>query len=490
MRKMSALVALLITGYILGIWNFLLMPKYYIIFGLKGFLVSLIVLGLGLLLIHGEINTTRTTRYLAHEFMFKVSKLPALTLVLLMFLMLSGGVVLYYSARAILPIFDLSDNLLLPIMAGVIVLIIILLAILRGRSVEFLGAMAVLLVVFTPLATLLLRSKVYSFVTSPRAADYLNFYRQSVFSLSSGLDLNGLVLMGLAVILALGLGAGVYYVLGSFLPEGINIKRILAFVVLLQVFLSFSAAMTTVYSIGVAYQGHENAQARYNELHNELGEIFLNPNYTPEEAMGKAAEVQMAIREVNKTLNNFNRIEVYSKDSLQNPITAVETFYLIPTVIRDSEVPGGGLVIALLMGSLFLAGFTSLVVLVEIGGQISGEVFQTRRTQGILFVGLTMAVLGGIMVIEGVRIMLTASLIGFVAFMAVLEAFPLLRGIAPVNRTAVIPGIAVFLLLGVLGVAYLLKLGGTYLRLGLLVGLLLLAPLLFNGYLLTSARGR
>ncbi|ASJ00904.1 sodium-dependent transporter [Thermococcus gorgonarius] len=452
MRKISILMTLLITGYILRIWNFLLMPKYYIIFGLKGFLVSLLVLGFGLLLIHSEINATRTTRYLAHEFMFKVSKLPAVTLVLLMFLMLSGGVILYYSARAILPIFDLPDNLLIPIMAGVIASIIILLVTLKGRSVEFLGAMAVLLIVFTPLATLLLRSKVYGFVTSPKAVSYLNSYRQSVFSLSSSLNLNGLVLMGLTVILALGLGAGVYYVLGSFLPGGINIKRILAFVVTLQIFLSFSAAMTTVYSIGVAYQGYENAQAKYDGV--------------------------------------LHRIEVYSKDSLQNPITAVETFYLIPAVIRDSGVPGGRLVIALLMGSLFLAGFTSLMVLVEIGGQISGEVFQTRRIQGILFVGLTMAVLGGIMVIDSVRIMLVASLIGFVAFMAVVEAFPLLRGIAPVNRGAVILGISVSLLLGVLGVAYLLKLGGTYLRLGLLVGLLLLAPLLFNGYLLASARGR
>jgi len=40
-RKISFLMAFLITGYILGIWNFLVLPKYYITFGIKYFLIGL-----------------------------------------------------------------------------------------------------------------------------------------------------------------------------------------------------------------------------------------------------------------------------------------------------------------------------------------------------------------------------------------------------------------------------------------------------------------
>lgn len=490
MRRISVLMALLITGYILGVWNFLLMPKYYIAFGLKGFLLSIIVLGLGMILISSEIEATRNTRYLMHEFMVKVARLPAVTLVILMFLMVSGGAVLYYSSRALLPIFSLSKSLLIPAILGTVLLAIILLLIFKARTVEFLGAMAVLLIVFTPLATFLLRSRVDSFVKSQEAINYLNSYRDAIFSFSHPLNLEGVALMVLTVLLSLGLGAGVYYVLGSFFPSDLDLKKLLGVVVLLQILLSFSAAMTTVYAIGAAYQGYENAQAKYEMLHEALGKVFANPKYTAEEAMQKYNEIQEALKKVNQTLTNFHKIERYAKDSTENPVDSVETFYLMPGVMRESRVPNAGLVIALLMGSLFLAGFTSLIVLIEIGGQISSEVFQMKRTGSILFVSSAVTILGAVMAIGSAREILLFVVVGFIAFYAAIEVAPLLRGPSPVDKRVVGTGAVFVLLVGLLGLLYLLKIGSTSVYLGLLLGLLILTPLLFNGYLMASARSR
>ncbi len=489
MRKMSILMALLITGYILGIWNFLLMPKYYLSFGLKGFLVSLIALGAGLLLIYGELEATKRSRYLIHEFFVKVSQTPAVTLLLLMFLLVSGGITLYYSSKALLPVFNISTRALLPMIWAVILFILLMLVMLKGRSVEFIGALSILFILFAIVATLAMRSEVYGFVRSQTALHYLNVHRSAIFSFNHPLTARGVVFLLVTTLISLGLGTGVYYVIGSFSPDDLDMRKLLTTVVILQIFLSFAAALTTAYAIGAAYQSYENSQAQFQKTNQELHKLFLsNMNPNSEAFKSKFRELNQTLTRINQTLTDFHKVEAYASSSTENPVKAIETFYLIPKILRESHLKGASTIIFLLMGSLFLAGFTSLVVLVEIGAQISSEVLQMKRGNSLTFVGLAIAVIGSIMIAGGIRTMLLTVPLSIGALVIAIEGLPLLRGISPVNKNAVSIGVILALLVGILSLVYTFKLGGIYIELGILLSLLMFAPLLFNGYLMGGAK--
>ncbi|MCD6524599.1 MAG: sodium-dependent transporter [Thermococcus sp.] len=491
MRKMSTLMALLITGYVLGVLNFLLMPKYYIAFGLKGFVLSLGALAIGLVLIYSEFEATRRTRYLIHEFMVKVSRLPAVTIILLMFLMLLGAVNLYYSGFALLKLLNTSTTVLPIILLMIIALIWLFLIILRGRSVEFIGALAVLFIVFAFISLFLMRGQVYDFVTSDTALEQLNSYRDAVFSFDHSLTVKGVVLMLTTVLLSLGLGAGVYYVLGSFAPSEMDFKKLLAVIVLLQILLSFTAAFTTVYSIGAAYQSYENNQVRFRQVRAELQNILLNQSQDPsssEAAMEKYRQLQGVLNEINQTLNNFHKVQRYASVGDENPIEAIETFYLIPDIIRESGIRGSSAIIFLLMGSIFLAGFTTLIVLVEIGAQISIEAFQMSRNVGVSFISGIIFVLSAAMIVSDIKVMLLSAVLSVGGLVIALEGVPLLVGVSPVDKRPIMVGVAVSALIGLLTLWTMLGFPDSYVKLGVVVGLLLLLPLIFNNYLMVGSR--
>ncbi len=492
MKRMSTLMALLITGYILGVLNFLLMPKYYLAFGLKGFALSLGALAVGLVLIYSEFEATRRTRYLIHEFMVKVSRLPAVTIILLMFLMLLGAVNLYYSGLALLKLLNASTTLLPVILLMIIALIWLFLIILRGRSVEFIGAFAVLFIVFAFISLFLMRGQVYDFVTSDTALEQLNSYRNAVFSFDHPLTAKGAVLMLSTVLLSLGLGAGVYYVLGSFVPSEMDFKKLLAVIVLLQILLSFTAAFTTVYSIGAAYQSYENNQIRFKQVRAELQSILISQDpSSSKEALEKYYQLRGILNEINQTLNNFHKVQRYASVGDENPIEAIETFYLIPDIIRESGIKGSSAIIFLLMGSLFLAGFTTLIVLVEIGAQISIEAFQMSRNVGVSFISGIIFVLSAAMMVRDIKVMLLSAVLGVGGLVIALEGVPLLVGVSPVDKRPIMIGVAVSALIGLLTLLTMLSFPDPYVKLGVAVGLLLLLPLLFNNYLIVgSRRGR
>ncbi|WP_367883468.1 sodium-dependent transporter [Thermococcus peptonophilus] len=56
------------------------------------------------------------------------------------------------------------------------------------------------------------------------------------------------------------MGAGVYYVIGSFSPEELKIGRVLlGGVFVLQIILSIAASYAVAYSLGASFQAFENA---------------------------------------------------------------------------------------------------------------------------------------------------------------------------------------------------------------------------------------
>lgn len=95
MKRINTLMALLITGYIIGVLNYVLLPKYNIIFGLKGILIGALVSLAVLVLIRSETESTKRTRYLPYEFMFKVSRTPGLMITFVLFLVIVAGITAY-----------------------------------------------------------------------------------------------------------------------------------------------------------------------------------------------------------------------------------------------------------------------------------------------------------------------------------------------------------------------------------------------------------
>ncbi|KUH33563.1 hypothetical protein APY94_05030 [Thermococcus celericrescens] len=459
MRKISFLMAFLIAGYVLGIWNFLVLPKYYITFGLKGFLISLLPMLVAMFLIYSEAESTKKTRYLIYELFFKIARTPALIFSLLMFLMIMLGVTTYYSSYGLALIFGMGSGYIPILAVGTILLSVLMLILAKGRTLEFISVVSILFVLFALASAFLIRNQALSMVTAPQAVQYMNSAVSSITSFDLSLTTRGVLFMVVSVFISLGLGAGVYYVLGSFTPEELNLRKVLAAVFVLQIILSFAAAFTVAYSLGAAYQAY--------------GEAFQNPNIPADESM--------------KLFMKFNDLKDYATNSDKSPMDSIEVFYSIPAVLRDN-VPNDTTLIALLMLSLYLAGLTTIIILIEMGSQMLSEVMQLGRNPSLGFVGILGMIVAGAMVVGDIRTMFVVVPFSVAALMAAVESYPLLSSELTHNKAVVS---AVMLLLFVSGLTtlyYSLTAPKMPVKIGAVLGLVLLVPVLMNGMLLKARR--
>ncbi|ASJ06874.1 sodium-dependent transporter [Thermococcus pacificus] len=457
MRKISFLMAFLITGYILGIWNFLVLPKYYIAFGLKGFLVSLIPTLAAMYLIYSEAESTKKTRYLIYELFFKVSRTPALIFTLLIFLVIMLGITTYYSAYGLAFIVGGSSSYILAMAIGTILLAVVLLMMAKGRTLEFISVMSILFILLAISAAFLIREQALSTVTSPQAAQYMDKALSSITSFNLPLTVKGVLYLVVSTFISLGLGAGVYYVIGSFTPEELDLKKVLAGVFILQIIISFAAAFTVGYSLGAAYEGFQKA--------------FQNPNIPAEESM--------------KLFMKFNDLKDYATNSEKSPMDSIEVFYSIPQILKGNVANDTSLIV-LLMLSLYLAGLTTIIVLIEMGSQILSEVMQFGRNQSLGFVGLIGMVIAGAMIIADIRTMFVVVPFAVGALVAAVETYPLLSSELAHNK-AVVTGILLLLVATGLATLYSsLTASATTVKIGALLGVVLFVPVLMNGMLLKS----
>ncbi len=493
MKRISVLMAFLITGYILGIWNFLILPKYYLNFGLKGFLLMFVPIAIAFLLIYSELEATRKTRYLAYEYMVKVSRAPAVIFSLLLFLMIVSGVTLYYTSKTIPTMADVSSMYVIPVIVAVAIVAFVLLALAKGRTLQAISALSIIFIVFTVVSVFVMRSEVHSFVTSPTAIHYLNAHESAIFSFSHSLTARGTALLLISGLVTFGLGLGVYYVLGSFMPGDLEIRKILAAVIILQIVLSLAAALITAYSIGAAYQSYENAQQRYTALHQRLGEIYANISGTANTSqiarMNREIQgIRKALNQTRKTELSFKRVETYASSPRQGPMNSIETFYLIPRILRGGHVKNSAAVIFLLMVSLLLAGFTSFIVIMEIGSQMSSEVIGLRRGKSLAMIGIVAVIIALAMNILSIRLMLVAVPFAVGGILAAVEAYPVLVGASPVNRKLVAVAFAASLTIGVTGLYIISTAHRLSAKMGVIIGLVLLVPLMLNEILLRPMR--
>ena len=459
MKKVNVLMALLITGYILGIWNFLILPKYFMTFGLKGLLLSILPVAVAMFLIYSEAESTRRTRYLIYELFFKVARTPAFIFTLLMFLMIMVGLTSYLSAWGIIYAFGL-DTSYIPLLAILTVLLSVLLLLMaKGKVLEFISGLSVLMIVFTLISTLLIRSKAMSVVTSEQAKYYMNQAVSSITSFNQPLTFEGVIMLLASVIIAFGLGAGVYYVIGSFSPEGLDFKRVLLGVFILQLILSVAAAYTMAYSLGPAFQAFE--------------ESVHNPNITPEESL--------------KLYSQFYALQQYYSNSTVPVQESVRVFYYIPEILGNN-VSGASTLISLLVLSLYFAGLTTIIVLMEMGSQMLSEMMQLGRKGGLSVVAIVAIVLAGAMSISSVLTMFLMVPFGVGALVAALEAYPLVSSELTAHKGLVLASMAVLVLIGV-GTLYLAFVNPSdSAKLGAVIGLVLFVPAMFNKMLLKSRR--
>ncbi len=493
MKKISVLMAFLITGYILGIWNFLILPKYYLNFGLKGFLLMFIPIAIAFALIYGEIEATKRTRYLAYEYMVKVSRSPAVIFSFLLFLMIMSGVTLHYTSKAIPAMVNQSPNYVIPVVIILAAVAFGLLALAKGRTLEVISVLSIIFIVFTIVSVFVMRSQVHSFVVSQAARHYLSVHESAIFSFHRALTARGTLLLLISGLVTFGLGLGVYYVLGSFMPEDVDIKKILAAVIVLQIILSFAAAIITSYSIGAAYQSYENAQNRYTQLHEKLSELYLKMSAKTNatellKITREMIRVKQAINQTKLTESNFKRVETYASSSTQGPMNSIETFYLIPQILRGGHVRNAGIVIFLLMVSLLLAGFTSFIVMMEIGSQISSEVIRLSRNKSLAMLGIVATVIALAMNVFSIRLMLVAVPFAVGGIFAALEAYPILVGASPVNRKLIAAAFAASIALGIAGIYIVSTAHKLSAKMGVIIGLVMLVPLILNSTLIRSMR--
>ncbi|ASJ10867.1 hypothetical protein A3L12_05910 [Thermococcus sp. P6] len=459
MRKVSFLMAFLITGYILGIWNFLILPKYYITFGLRGSLIALVTMLVALFLIFGEAESTRKTRYLIYELFFKVARTPALIFTLLTFLLVMLGITTYYSSYGIVYAFDIPQGYLPAITLGTLLLAMILLVLAKGRTLEVISVLSILFILFAVTSAVFIRDQALSTVRAPQAVRYMENAVSAITSPGAPLTFRGVVYLIVSVLISSGLGAGVYYVVGSFAPEDLDLRKVLAGVLLLQVILSFAAAFTVAYSLGTAYQG--------------FGRAFRNPSVPAEESMSLFLK--------------FQNLKEYTTNSEKSPINSIEVFYSIPYVLRGN-VPNAGRLIYLLMFSLYFAGLTTIIVLLEMGGQMLSEVMQLRRGTSLTVVALLGFLLSAVMMVAEVRVMFLVVPFSVGAIVVALEAYPLLSSELEKNSIAVGATMVLLLIVGLYTLYNSFRASTSTVKLGAIIGLVLFVPLFMNGVLLRGRR--
>ncbi|WP_297506912.1 sodium-dependent transporter [Thermococcus sp.] len=458
MRKVSVLMALLITGYILGIWNFLILPKYFIVFGLKGLVVSLVPVLVAMFLIYSEAESTKRTRYLIYELFFKVARTPAFIFTLLMFLLIMLGLTAYLSSWGLIYIFgwDTSYVTLLAILTLLLTVLLLLLA--KGRVLEFISGISVLMIIFTLASAYLVREQALKTVTSEQAKFYMQQAVSAITSFGGNFTVQGLTMLTASVIIAFGLGAGVYYVIGSFSPEDLDFKRVLLGVFFLQLILSFAAAYTMAYSMGPAFQAFEKS------VH--------NINISPEESL--------------KLYTQFQALQSYATNSTTPVQDSIKVFFTIPRILKG--VPGATKIIYLLVLSLYFAGLTTLIVLMEMGSQMLSEVMQLGRKSGLTVVTLIAIVIAGAMALQSVRVMFLFVPFSVAALVSALEAYPLFSSELTANKGLVGVSIGFLILVGIGTLYYALLNTSTAAKLGAIIGLVLFVPAFMNSVLLKSRR--
>jgi len=435
MRRLNIFMVFLIVAYMVSIWNFILMPKYLITLGLKGLLISLVLISLALVLIVLEMESTKRTKYRMYEFFVKSSRTPGVALTLILFLTVVLTVTAYYSSMALVEALNLAREYI--ILFGILTLLIsaLLLLMAKGKTLEFISIVSVLFIIFFLAAVIFIRNEAAAQITNESSIIYLKSTIESLKSFNHPITFSSILQILLITFTSLGMGVGFYYILGSFMPEELNTKKIIVGVVILQILLSFAAALAVAYSLGFAHQSYRAS--------------FTNLSEAPEKSLN--------------LYKPFNALLKYTTNATAPVRDSIRAVYTIPLVLRMGGVEGASEIVLLLMLSIYFAGLTTIILLIEMGGQAA----------------------------EPLKAILLEIPFSIILLMAGIEALPIITtskafGEGTKNLAGVI-GVMLFLL-GLLELYFIFTRGALYTKLGAIVGLIFLIPVVFNSFLLKTRR--
>ncbi|AEC52877.1 hypothetical protein PNA2_1963 [Pyrococcus sp. NA2] len=440
-------------AYVIGIWTFTLASRVLITGGLKNLILLTIFLGMigGIAIL--EANEIKRRPYRIHEFMTKYAKTPSVSIILLTFLLILTGVISHYTGMSLEKIMNVS----IPVVGVLILLLgLILLISTKTRSLDIIMASSVLTVILIVIGLIFLRSQANELVKNEVSRSFISNVLAATKSLEFKVTLLDIEHVFIVSVLLFGLGVGFYYIIGGPLASlEVDVKKVIGITMLLQIAMSFIAIGTFAYSLGIAHQLFRDASMR-----------------------GKAQEALSVYMEY------FNPIwEEYRQPERFNPRITIESLYNIPDMLRHLKVKGSLGVILSLMGSIFLAGFTTVLVLLEVGSQLVMDVFQVNRRTSLVTVALLASILAGFASLGQIRTILIGTIISMAPIIGLVEFLPVIK----LRRTVTTYALgAILLILGISNIVLITQLKNQYYNLGIIVGIMLLIPLAFNKLLLRT----
>ncbi|HII60383.1 sodium-dependent transporter [Pyrococcus horikoshii] len=451
MAQRTLYFASIFIAYMIGIWTFTLVPKILIMGGLTGLLLILTFSGIISGIVALEIYEIKNRPYRIHEFMTKFVKTPSISIILLSFLFIVTSITAHYTGMSI----ESMVNTPIP---GVGILVIflgmLLLVLTRSRSLDIIVVSSVLTVVLIITGMLFLRNQAESIVNTQLSRSFISNVFTAVKSFNINISLLEVEYAFIISVLIFGLGMGFYYIIGGPLATlKVDVRKVIIVTILIQVIISFVAVATLAYSVGIAHQAFRDA--------------FMK---------GKAKEALEVYREY------FNPLwEEYRRSEGFNPKVAIESLYNIPNMLRDLKMKGSLGIIVSLMGSIFLAGFTTVLVLLEIGGQLIMDIFQVNRRTGITIVALLSSLFAGFAYLNPLRVILLSTVISIMPLIGFIEFYPVMK-----LRSSLISYVlgSILLIFGIADIVAILQFKNYYYELGVIVGLMLLIPLAFNKLLI------
>ncbi|HIP89063.1 MAG TPA: hypothetical protein EYH24_03770 [Thermococcus paralvinellae] len=436
MKKLAMLMILLIVGYMVGIWTFLLFPQTLILGGLKALALYIIVSAVLAVVPYYSLEATKRSRYFFFEYLIKVSRTPGIGISFLMFILIGASLILYYSSVGLTSILGKSDILHVTL---VVVLSLLLSSLIlfraKERSIVLMGWFSVLFLIFTIVSYYQIRS--FALMTAEKsipvkfALDTLiGNVKSTVLPITFPLIIKVLILS----FLGLGLGFGFYMVLGTFLPEEVDPKVLIIVGYILQLLIGILSTYIVIYSLAVSFPGT----------------AVLYGHATINEALGYIGKIAGALLE--------------------------------------AKSPQAKTVLYLLMVSIYLAGMTTFIPLIETAGHIISESMQSSRNRSISIALTGVFIVSLIPSSDYLRTLFLSMFFSFIGIMVAVETVPLiLSGKILFKGAKICSGIAgiIAFFTGVGMMVRIFQLG-IWQKLGVIAGIIMLLPIFLNKMLLKT----
>ncbi|ALM76577.1 sodium-dependent transporter [Thermococcus barophilus] len=436
MRKLTILIILLIVGYMVGIWTFLLFPQILIVGGMKALMLYIAISAVLAAVPYYSLEATKRSRYFFFEYLTKVSKTPGIGISLLMFIIIGASLILYYSSLGITSIVG-KGNTLYVALAVVLSLLLSSLILFRAKekSVVLMGWFAILFLIFTLISWYIIRNFALSVAEKAVPVQFaLETLTGNIKSTHLSITFPLVIKIILLAFLGLGLGFGFYIVFGTFLPEETDSRALIGAGYVLQLLIGVLATYIVVYSLAVSFPGT----------------AILYGHATINEATGYIVKIAAALTEIK---------------SMQ----AKTVLYL-------------------LMISVYLAGMTTFIPLIETAGHIISESMQSSRNRAISVALTGVFAVSLILTSHYLRTLFLALFFSFLGIMVAVETLPLILSGNILSKRAKLYSSVVGicgLLVGISITVRTLSLGA-WEKLGIVAGVVLLVPLLLNSVLLKT----